>query len=282
MISRSFNNITFVEDKVIKTSTEKEKLISEYKHYYLMSEKMQRHLVKPYDLCTEGNQVSYSMKRHSDENTGSMYAKGELSHLEFTKIISAVDDFRKNARKILMGRKEAEPIRNQLTVEKSRSRSLELYSATYQKFDTIISSSLLSRLEKAVKEIGDAHSITLVESHGDLCLSNILACYDGNVRFLDPRGADSIWLDEYYDMAKLSQSILGGYDFIINDIPEAHNSQIQDMFLGYLKNQGLSYNLVRVYEASLFISMCPLHMGRHDHIDSFLLKADGILKELGY
>ena len=98
------------------------------------------------------------------------------------------------------------------------SRSLQLYSASYKKFDNIISSSLLTRLGKAVQEIGDTQGMTLVESHGDLCLSNILACYDGNVRFIDPRGSDSIWLDEYYDMAKLSQSIMGGYDFIINDI----------------------------------------------------------------
>ena len=282
MISRSFNYISFVNDEVIKTSPEKEKIISEYKHYYLMSSKMQRHLVKPYKLSISGSAVGYTMKRHADENAGMTYARGLLDGLTFTKILSAVDDFSRNAKRVVLERSEAEPIRLQLTVEKSRARSLQLYNQSNKNFDHIIRSSLLSRLEKAVKELGESHEMTLVESHGDLCMSNILVCYDEAVRFIDPRGSDSIWLDEYYDIAKLSQSILGGYDFIINDSNEHPNEYIQELFLAYVKQRGLSYKLMRAYEASLFISMCPLHINRYDHIDAFLSMADKILKELGY
>lgn len=282
MISRSFNSISFVNDEVIKTSPEKEKIISEYKHYYLMSSKMQRHLVKPYKLSISGSAAGYTMKRYADENAGMTYARGLLDGLTFTKILSAVDDFSRNAKRVVLERSESEPVRLQLTVEKSRARSLQLYNQSNKKFDHIIRSSLLSRLEKAVQELGESHEMTLVESHGDLCMSNILVCYDEAIRFIDPRGSDSIWLDEYYDIAKLSQSILGGYDFIINDSNEHPNEYIQELFLAYVKQRGLSYKLMRAYEASLFISMCPLHINRYDHIDAFLSMADKILKELGY
>src|SRR4029078_11733833 len=67
-------------------------------------------------------------------------------------------------------------------------------------------------------------------SHGDCCFSNIL--YDERIRLLkliDPKGAmtaDQLFSDPLYDFAKLSHSILGGYDFIINEfyhLPIGHN-----------------------------------------------------------
>lgn len=58
--------------------------------------------------------------------------------------------------------------------------------------------------------------------HGDLCLSNIL--YDprsGIGKFVDPRGSfgkSGIYGDPRYDVAKLYHSLMGGYDFIVNDL----------------------------------------------------------------
>lgn len=282
MISRSFNSITFEDEEVVKTSSEREKIINEYKHYYLMNDDMKKYLVRPYGFSTEGLYAGYRMIKHADVNAGFMYASGDLSTEDFAKIINAIKEFRASAKSVVMDPEASQSSIFQHTIDKARSRSLALYQISNKKFDNIINSSLLSRLEGAVRDLSTGLESVLLESHGDLCLSNILLCHDDRVRFIDPRGADSIWLDQYYDIAKLSQSILGGYDFIINDIPDRHDHTIQDMFLAYIKDIGLSYDLVRAFEASLFISMAPLHIDRHDHIDLFLQKADSILKDLGY
>lgn len=57
--------------------------------------------------------------------------------------------------------------------------------------------------------------------HGDFCFSNIL--YDSRsnrIKTIDPRGVTpngkiSIYGNIYYDIAKLSHSVIGLYDFII-------------------------------------------------------------------
>ena len=54
-------------------------------------------------------------------------------------------------------------------------------------------------------------------SHGDLCFSNmILSEAEDSIVFIDPRGGDS-FRTPYYDLAKISHSLLGGYDHIINN-----------------------------------------------------------------
>lgn len=116
--------------------------------------------------------------------------------------------------------------------------------------------------------------------HGDLCFNNIL--YDirsGIIRLIDARGSfgDScigIYGDIKYDLAKLSHSIIGGYDFIVNNL---FSLEINNNLFTYSIMQRENYQeLVRLNEVLieqlgykkedilflvglLFISMCSLH-----------------------
>ena len=71
---------------------------------------------------------------------------------------------------------------------------------------------ILSKKFKCIEVIG----------HGDPCFSNTL--YDKSsemLKLIDPKGAlseDEIYTNEYYDLAKLSHSILGNYDFMNNGL----------------------------------------------------------------
>lgn len=115
--------------------------------------------------------------------------------------------------------------------------------------------------------------------HGDCCASNIL--YDPKnafVRFIDPRGSFgpySMFGDPRYDLAKLSHSFSGGYDFIVNglfDIAlqdgathldvfiDRHHSDISDVFDRWLMQRaGVNILQIQLIEALLFLSMVPLH-----------------------
>ncbi|RLG16452.1 hypothetical protein DRN69_00795 [Candidatus Pacearchaeota archaeon] len=112
--------------------------------------------------------------------------------------------------------------------------------------------------------------------HGDFCFSNIL--YDpknGILRIIDPRGlwAKSHFGDIKYDVAKLRHSIVGQYDFIINNL---FNIQLKENIIKYQIFSNKKYlflsryfdskierfwslEKIKLIEGLLFLSMLPLH-----------------------
>lgn len=270
--SRSFNNVRIDGNEVIKSSRNLDKIIGEHSYFYSISEDLKHFMVQPYGLVVSEGVASYRMKFWGSPDSGKLYSESKLPLTDFMKIVDSVDKFRNVAGRNIRTTSQSWSSMIQTTVMKSRARVADLEDRR--------ASELCDRLEEHILNM-TPYSIDSVESHGDLCLSNIIICSDGLVRFIDPRGVDSIWMDEYYDLAKISQSVLGGYDFIVNDLEINHMAEIQEYFVAYVKSRGLSYEMLRVYEASLFISMCPLHSDRPDHIDKFLDAAERILLELG-
>jgi dTDP-glucose pyrophosphorylase len=115
--------------------------------------------------------------------------------------------------------------------------------------------------------------------HGDLCFSNIL-CHPDRllIKLIDPRGnfgARGTIGDFRYDIAKLSQSIFGLYDFILNDLvhftydgaghvsldyPEMHSTQlVQNHFSEMFLQDRFDKEVIRFIEAWLLLSLLPLH-----------------------
>jgi hypothetical protein len=139
----------------------------------------------------------------------------------------------------------------------------------------------------------------LVVGHGDLCFSNIL--YDKNIfllKFLDPRGAeteDQLWTNPFYDLAKLSHSILGDYDLINNSLIKVEFSSegafklsqynknydhLKVLFINKVSQMGLDLKTLRLAEASLFLSMLPMHIDFPNKTMAFILRAKQILDEI--
>lgn len=133
-------------------------------------------------------------------------------------------------------------------------------------------------------------------SHGDLCFSNILYSRQNRLtKLIDPRGAqreEDLWLDERYDLAKLSHSVLGSYDFINHDLYELVHDRdlgleiridapgldpLRDLFRERLIALGHDPVAVRLCEASLFLSMLPLHADVPKKVVAFLLTAAAIM-----
>ena len=114
----------------------------------------------------------------------------------------------------------------------------------------------------------------LVISHGDPCFANTLYHKSSQLmKFIDPKGAlteDELYLHPYYDIAKLSHSVCGRYDFFnsglfeikINEnlAPELmldfDNEPYKAIFRQKAEANGFVYLAVRIYEVSLFLSMC--------------------------
>ena len=134
-----------------------------------------------------------------------------------------------------------------------------------------------------------------VISHGDLHFSNILVNEETfEIKFIDVRGAmhqEDLYIDQYYDYAKLFHSIQGFYDLIIHDNFKLNlKEDLSEYFIellfankklitdAYIKiwneiDKKLSddeYKIIKVYTKSLFLSMLPLHKENLKHILAFI------------
>lgn len=128
--------------------------------------------------------------------------------------------------------------------------------------------------------------------HGDFCLSNIL--FDRRsraVRLVDPRGRFGDFTlhgDLRYDLAKLSHSFNGGYDFLVHGLfaltrtapgrialrlfeDDGHVAVREQFNATFLADPG-TYRRVRGIEALLFLSMVPLHADRPRAQEAFLAR----------
>ncbi|OEF29481.1 hypothetical protein [Vibrio rumoiensis] len=117
--------------------------------------------------------------------------------------------------------------------------------------------------------------------HGDFCFSNILYDFRKNkIKTIDPRGITtqgdmSIYGYIHYDIAKISHSVLGLYDWIIAgyyqvdldnykinfNLPNTqHLETVQAIFLDTLNiDYQLSESEIYAMQVQLFLSMLPLH-----------------------
>ena len=140
----------------------------------------------------------------------------------------------------------------------------------------------------------------LALGHGDPCFSNILYNADIDLfRLIDPRGADTreqAFMHPVYDLAKLSHSVQGGYDFINGGLAECRidgslrlsltmehggpPAWMAQAFRERLAAEGWDEVLVRAIEASLFLSMLPLHSDSLDKLPAFCLIAGDIIEQL--
>lgn len=117
--------------------------------------------------------------------------------------------------------------------------------------------------------------------HGDFCFSNILYDFRTNcIKTIDPRGVNhknemTIYGDIRYDIAKLSHSVLGMYDWILADYYDvdirdnaihlkiaghASLQEVQKIFIEIIQKKfHLSPMNLYAMQIQLFLSMLPLH-----------------------
>lgn len=300
--TRYFNNI--IEDKernvLIKSSSDIQKIKDEYLFYYALPENLQRYFVQPFDFVSDDKEASYSMEKFNIRDAAFNMVSGQFDKKTFGDLLSRIAAFLDESGGDEVSSDEIEKASMKIFKNKLNKRMQELNDdenwALYKDKDKFDIPGLQSRILSAYSSYSVNRNTFIKKiSHGDLCLSNIL--WDSNInliKFIDPKGVKDIYLDEYYDMAKLSHSILGGYDSIVANhfkidkdtfslhISNHNDIMIQKVFKSFLKKRKIDLNLLRVYEAYLFVAMCPKHLDDTNRIAAFLLNADRILKEIGY
>ncbi|OHC71867.1 MAG: hypothetical protein A3H93_19605 [Rhodocyclales bacterium RIFCSPLOWO2_02_FULL_63_24] len=306
---RHFNNAHIDDFFFTKRSKDKHKMLQEYSYYGLVPERMRPWLVESFDYADEGDTASYKMLRYYLADAGLQWVHGAFDADTFAVFVDRLLHFVvQRPRQESHEQKVAEMARD-LFVDKLKRRASEFLALEEGvRIDALAASStpelaLACQMDRFLR-LYARHGASfagnhLVVGHGDPCFSNIL--YDQRrylLKLVDPRGAISaneLWTHPLYDLCKISHSILGDYDFIngglyrvgfadsnelVLHLDYANQGELKLIFRQRLARLGYDINAVRLGEASLFLSMLPLHIDFPNKVLAFMLQARRILDEV--
>lgn len=289
--SRYFNTIEIDRKRGIlrKSSEEKEKFRNEILWYLKIPNSIQYLTPRIFDYSLDYENMNVCMEYYGYSTIHEMFVYGDFNKNQWRQvydtIFMAINDM-KNFTQSIDDCKIRESLKD-MYLTKTINRLNELKEdnsfSKYFSTDIVVNGITYRSLQYYIDNLSDIlekHNIYNLKNlsiiHGDLCFSNILYDVDtGIIRLIDPRGKFGdydIYGDYRYDLAKLSHSVNGRYDYIINDlfylnndknnleldIKHTKNSMLaKDIFNEYLDNDIRAQ--VELIEALLFLSMIPLH-----------------------
>lgn len=306
--SRFFNSFQENEYTLTKSSANKEKIKAEYRFYQMLPEDMKFWFVMPFNYREAGHTASYSMERLHMTDLAIKWVHGSMNMTEFDELLDKYFFFFRSRHEKMCTKDEYQNIADSLYKDKVSDRIADLKKhADYGKIAALLDTcehisiddlavryfSLKEKIEARIK-----YPYRLVIGHGDPCFANTM--YNKStqtLKFIDPKGAlteEELWTNPYYDVAKLSHSVCGRYDFFNNALFDIRidetfscvleipfdNCEYQEIFRNKAAENGFDYLSVRIYEASLFLSMLPLHMDNPHKVFGFIMNVKNILKEI--
>jgi len=307
--ARFFNTLNGTDYTVVKKSTDKKKIKMEYTFYHLIPEEMQSWFVLPYNYAEGEDWASYTMERYYMADMAIRWTHNAITAAKISVFLDKAMAFINQRNKKTVDEVQSAQIRSALYLDKIQDRIAMLkdckefpmiegyikqgtaYAGIDEVFDRY--KHLYAKAQNKTK-----HLDYLCIGHGDLCFSNILYDDDTQImRLIDPKGAlteADLWTDPYYDIAKLSHSVCGLYDYInsgqysieLNQSMQFElcinfdNAEYKKLFYSNLERNGFNCGLTRLYEASLFLSMLPLHIDNLHKAYAFLLTALQIMEEV--
>ena len=290
--AREFNSIIIDDRRGIlrKESENKEKLINEIKWYLKLPDNIKYLAPRIYNYSLNYDNPFVQMEFYGYHTLHESYLYGELSMLRwreiFKKLLFIINDMEQykvqpskkvvcNALYNIYVEKTIRRLEQLKTNKEFRNLFIENVYINNKKYKSL--NYYISILPKLVSDIIIKKSNGVFNIiHGDLCFANILIEDNYNfMRIIDPRGSFGefdIYGDPYYELAKLMHSLEGHYDYIIEDLFKVSkfgnkinytiftkNNNIKDMFCAVFSDKLKELLPIRLIEATLFLSMVPLH-----------------------
>ena len=306
--ARSFNSIEIDEQRGIlkKRSENKEKLVNEIRWYLRIPNKLQYLLPRVYDYSLDLTDPYVSMEYYGYHTLHESLVFGDLPLVKwqaiFQKLLFAINDMRQFT--VTGERNQFETALRDIYLQKTFDRLDMMRNEPdfYSLFENIITinGKEYRSLNEYIKILPQLIEKLVVNTftgqfniiHGDLCFANILIedTYDF-IRVIDPRGkfgTFDIYGDARYELAKLMHTLEGKYDFIIEDMFDINVSgntieyhvhkqidNITNVFLDVFRESIDNIQAVRLIEATLFLSMIPLHSDYKQR--QFAMLATGVM-----
>lgn len=290
--AREFNTIKIDEKRGIlkKYSINKDKLINEISWYLKLPAQLQYLSPRIYNYSLNSETPYVSMEYYGYHTLHELLIYGNVTLLKwhniFQKLLFVLNDMEnyQTHKSIEDMKSSLEKIYQEKTFSRlNHLRNNPSFSIFFEKPIYINDVKFLS-LNEYIPLLRNLIDQLLINSfngtfniiHGDLCFSNIFIEDTYNfIRLIDPRGnfgKFDIYGDSRYEIAKLLHTLEGKYDYIIEDMfsIQVHSNRITFTISDYSKDvlkifkhvfsQKL-YNIreLRLIEATLFLSMIPLH-----------------------
>ncbi|MGL1115088.1 capsular biosynthesis protein [Vibrio vulnificus] len=285
---RVFNELKITSEWVEKSSFKNSKIAAEANWFSNLPFSLRSYIPQFLGSTQNDERVAYRLEYLHQTALSELYVFSELPITIWDQILRGVISFLKSCLQESMSQSEPANRLDELFGEKTTQRFL-CYCQEHNiniedewHFNNEPPVSLKMVLEKSRTHLpisSDGWPISVL--HGDFCFSNILYDFRANrIKTIDPRGITTngeltIYGDIRYDIAKLSHSILGMYDWIIAgyydvevmdrsiqfqiDVPLQHRI-IQQHFIKLMTEEfGLSDVSLMAMQIQLFLSMLPLH-----------------------
>jgi len=308
--ARYFNTTSAEGNTFKKSSTDMAKMKVEYNFFDMAPPAMRRFLMPPFDYWEKNGHAGYSMENLSVPDAALQFVHGAFDREDFDALLNSFFEF--------LASRPQDPDDVKSIYEAGHAYIIGKLNT---RMETFLASPVGARVNAILAACGSqwdlasmtARAVPLIEthlkackaralalSHGDPCFSNIL--FDrrlGLMRLIDPKGGASradCMVHPYYDIAKFSHSVLGGYDSINNGLCQVHlDSTLSprliwargkppqwagEVFRARAQAAGYDMKTVRAVELSLFLSMLPLHADHPEKLMGFALVAADILTEL--
>jgi dTDP-glucose pyrophosphorylase len=314
-ITRHFNSIEVTDDNTIKKKSKNEKKIQQEINWFLnIPNKLRVFVPQLIDYSILKGKTFYEIEyiNFTPMQELFLYNLPDLPEWEkfFANIFYMVEKFNINSTKARFNSTEH---LHDMLVTKTKDRLLELkqqdeyWSILFQKEKIFINGTEYKNLPLILESLFSYINTDVVANsaqfwqiiHGDLFFGNMLYdVHSDTLKIIDPRGnfgLDGIYGDIRYDLAKLNHSVVGKYDFIVNDLyalternynydyilyDSPRHNEIEKIFINYIDKNGFNYKHVMAITGLLFLSMIPLHAENFNNQKMFYLKAIEIFNQI--
>jgi hypothetical protein len=313
--TRAYNSFELnskTKASIIKTSKEV-RLLGEIEYYKSIPEDLQVYFPRMLKSSSENGLHQMELEYYAYENLGNVMIDQNYDRDFWSKvfdfIFSYIDTYKQSA--FLPSRQSDLLSMFVDKTEKEYSDLINKFNFFNQFKDTkefVLNGTVLKSFDVIWKKIKPyIESLKYDDKfyfiHGDLCFSNILygvnnITKDVILKFIDPRGIfgkTKFFGDFYYDLAKISHSCSGGYEFYIYDrfdvsnidnrfILSYHNAErknsINEKFLSIVEQYNFDYTKIKLIEGLIFIGMCARHYDSLNRQKSMLMTGLDILNEI--
>ena len=286
---RSFNEL-LINPRFIEKSSVKSQKIKAEANWFDSLPAMLKSYTPQYLGHTESEKGKFSYRLEYLHNTAlnELFVFSEMPNVIWSNILEHCLTFVQECESTTAPHGAIGQSLDQLFGAKTRER-LEEFSVDKKfnltdkwRFNHHLTISIADMLTESEKHLPQNKTMSSL-MHGDFCFSNILYDFRSNrIKTIDPRGITpagdiTIYGDTHYDIAKLSHSILGLYDWIVAGYHqteldwdnrtialsisgEVKHKDTQSMFIEMVASKcGLSAINLYAMQLQLFLSMLPLH-----------------------
>lgn len=288
MQSRAFNTVLVdsLNKKITKSSVNKKKLKDEINFYLALPKSLNSFF--PELLNYSSDYSMYTMEYYPSNNLADLILNSGVSLNDGTDILTRLLVIADQIHSIkpepnlelsissFYIKKTIERLglmqNNSGFSELARTSCLSINGIIYHNFNTL-KSDFIDLIEDYSKDC------SLTGMHGDFCFSNILYSPNGQIiKLIDPRGSfglSGIYGDKHYDFAKIMHCLHGKYDYLVNDVFYLEETEpltykfdmprnlllngLHEFYVDTLIKKGLNLDFIYLIEASIFLSMVPLH-----------------------